>query len=368
MTSENLIFTKRFGILAADRQQTMSDGKTYTGVRKIFELSENHSCAVLINGNPDFQDVPIETLIGEFKARTDFSEINSVGEIKDGFLEFVSKNTEASTVDEYIDKILGLFKHDLTLEIDFSDFKTVISNKQRREICPFIKNYSHYSTAFDDIIPHDVDKDEYLDILWEIFSFELLYFSTGIVICGYDLDSHYPSFYEMVLFFNNDGKIVFELVDSEVNTKEPLIKALAINDEAYSFITGVHQDFIEYIKDLILLFNDLIIEDYRWALEKEGIDNADELSEILRNSQTNQYSKMNYYINGYRDDSLEDTTYSVQNVPPQLLSIFSSMLIQLTALKQKTSSNIESVSLSTDVLLISKTDGFKWVKNYNERI
>jgi hypothetical protein len=28
MTSEVMILTKRFGILAADRQQTMADGKT----------------------------------------------------------------------------------------------------------------------------------------------------------------------------------------------------------------------------------------------------------------------------------------------------------------------------------------------------
>ena len=29
MTSQVSIFTKRFGILASDRQQTLSDGKTY---------------------------------------------------------------------------------------------------------------------------------------------------------------------------------------------------------------------------------------------------------------------------------------------------------------------------------------------------
>lgn len=73
MTSEVMILTKRFGILAADRQQTMADGKTYGGIRKIFELSHQHSAAIMINGNADFEDVPIETLISEFKYHTDFT-------------------------------------------------------------------------------------------------------------------------------------------------------------------------------------------------------------------------------------------------------------------------------------------------------
>ena len=58
-----MILTKIFGILAADRQQTMADGKTYGGIRKIFELSRQLSSAIMINGNPDFENVPIETLI-----------------------------------------------------------------------------------------------------------------------------------------------------------------------------------------------------------------------------------------------------------------------------------------------------------------
>jgi hypothetical protein len=45
----------------------MADGKTYGGIKKIFELSCLHSSGIMINGNADFQNVPIETLINEFK-------------------------------------------------------------------------------------------------------------------------------------------------------------------------------------------------------------------------------------------------------------------------------------------------------------
>lgn len=368
MTSEVVLLNKRLGILAADRQQTMPDGKTYTGVSKIFKLSPIHSCAVLINGNPDFQEVPIETLIGEFKVGTDFSNINSVGEIKDRFIDFLSKNTESTSADDYIEYFLDLFKDDLIFDINQSDFKTVVSQRPKRRICPFIKDYSLYSSAFDDVIPSEVDKDEYLDTLWEIFSFELLYESTGMAICGYDLDSHYPSFYEIELFFNSDGKIIFELVDSRVNTKEPFIKPLAIKDEACSFITGVHDDFIDFIERIVYKSNQLVVEDYRWNLEQEGIDNSDKLCNILEDTLDKEYSKLDDKIKSYRAESLEDITSSTEYLPPWVLTLFSGMLIQFTALKQKTSHEIESVSLDVDVLLISKTDGFTWVINTDERV
>lgn len=55
------------------------------------------------------------------------------------------------------------------------------------------------------------------------------------------------------------------------------------------------------------------------------------------------------------------------NFPEWLLCIFAELLIRLTAVKQKTTSEIESVSISTDILIMTKTNDFKWIKN-DERI
>jgi hypothetical protein len=124
-------------------------------------------------------------------------------------------------------------------EIKEYTFDNVISEKQKRDICPFIKRYSNFDNEFDDIIPVDKDKEEYTEILWKIFSFELQFEVTGIVLAGFNLKSHYPSFFEMELYFNDDGKIIYEIVDSAINSKKPIIKVLAINKEAYTFITGL---------------------------------------------------------------------------------------------------------------------------------
>ena len=208
-----MILTKIFGILAADRQQTMADGKTYGGIRKIFELSRQHSSAIMINGNPDFENVPIETLIAEFKLKTNFSRIETIDGIKNELIYFLSKNTQFSSTDEYLEKILKSFKDNLILEINNDSFDNVICQKQRKDICPFIKRYSNFDCEFNDIIPDDKDKKKYTEILWKIFSFELLFEVTGIVISGFDLKSHYPSFFEIELYYNDNGKIIYEIID-----------------------------------------------------------------------------------------------------------------------------------------------------------
>ena len=71
-------------------------------------------------------------------------------------------------------------------------------------------------------------KRKYTEILWKIFSFELLFEVTGIVISGFDLKSHYPSFFEIELYYNDNGKIIYEIIDSVINTEKPILNLLVV--------------------------------------------------------------------------------------------------------------------------------------------
>lgn len=70
--------------------------------------------------------------------------------------------------------------------------------------------------------------------------------------------------------------------DYAIDTKEPIIKVFAINEEAYTFITGVNEEFIDFILNYISNYNKLIIENLKWDLEKEKIENIDKIIEFLR--------------------------------------------------------------------------------------
>ena len=208
MTSQVMILTKRFGILATDRQQTMADGKTYGGINKIFELSRLHSAGVMLNGNPDLQEVPMETLITEFKSKTNFNEIKTIKEIKDRFIKFLCENTDYSSVDEYITSKFLSFKYNMISEINHFGFSNVVKERSKKDICPFIYQYLNFNHEFDDIIPDNLDRKDYVEILWQIFSFDIQNEVTGVVLSGFDLESYYPSFFEIEIYFNNQGKIL----------------------------------------------------------------------------------------------------------------------------------------------------------------
>lgn len=367
MTSQGIITTKRNCILVSDRQSTMPDGKTYGGFEKIFELSRIHSAGLMFNGNADFEDVPFETLIRRFKIKTNFNRFSTIEEIKNEFIRFLSENTEHSSSQEFIRNNLKTFKKELKQEFNEYGFEKTIKLKQKRDLPPFVKSFPNIDTEFQNIIPDGKNMKEHNRVLWEIFSHYIQYEGTGIIMAGFNLKSNYPSFIEINIYCNDDGKIIYEIIDSAVDCKDPFIKVFAINEEAYTFITGVSDEFLDYLTQYIDDANNLIIDNLKWNLEKESIENSDKIIEIVEKLQTEEYINMSEDIDNYRLDAIKDTSFSIDNLPEWLLCIFAELLIRLTAIKQKTSSDIESVSIDTDILILSKTNSFKWIKNY-ERI
>jgi len=368
LTAQVLIITKQLIICSSDQAATMSDGKTFDGMRKIFKLTDLLPAAIMFNGNADFENFSMETLISKFKNTVDFEELKTVENIKDEFIGFLSKNTESSDVIEYLNDFLDYFKENLMFEIDNHNFEDVMANARRKEVLPFVKEYSSFDDEFFDIIPDDKDKQEFNRVIWEIFCYELSFEGTGVIFAGFDDNHDFPSFFEINVYCNNHGEILFEEVDSRINCQKPYLKVFAINEEAYAFITGVNSNFEQDLKKYIDDSNELIIKDVNNILEKENIDNIDKIMCICQTVINERYSDLTEYFEDFRLDTLEYTSLAIENLPNWLLCDFADYLIQLTALKQKISSEIESVSMEADVSLMTKYDGFKWVKYNYKRV
>ena len=257
------------------------------------------------------------------------------------------------------------FKFNVISEINQFGFSNVVKERPKKDICPFIYQYSNFNHEFDDIIPDNFDRKDHVEILWQIFSFDIQNEVTGVVLSGFDLESYYPSFFEIEIYFNNQGKILYDIVDFAISSKKPIVKVFAIKREACTFITGVNNEFIDYILKYVSDANEAIVENLKWDLEEYDIENSDKILEFLKNEQYKEYCDFKSNINDFRLDALIDTTYSIENLPEWLLCLFSDLLIRLTAIKQKTSSEIESVSIDSDILIISKVNSFKWIKNQN---
>lgn len=355
-------------IFAGDLTETMEDGKTYDGIRKTFELTNELPAGVMFNGKADFEDLSMETLIGLFKKNTDFKKLGSIENVKKEFINFISKTTKYTSVNEYLNEVIERFKDELNTKISQSTFEKVIETKKREDVYSYLKDYPNYEDEFFDIIPDGKDKRKYNQILWEIFCHDLYFEGTGVVFGGFDMTHNHPSYFEINLHCNDNGRIIYDEIDSRVNLEKPLIKIFAMNEEAYTFITGVNYKFQEHVDEYIRASNKQIIKKIQSYLENNNIENVNKIVGECEKIIDDSYSDLNEEIDNFRIDALEDTSYSIEYLPRNLLCIFADYLIQLTGLKQKISSDIESVSMKSDIGVMTKVYGFKWFKYDDSRV
>lgn len=88
MTVQFIIFNMRRHICASDEGITTPEGKKYDGMQKIFKISDVHPAEMMINGNMEFESIPMETIINEFVKNTKFKSLNDVEDIKNEFIRF----------------------------------------------------------------------------------------------------------------------------------------------------------------------------------------------------------------------------------------------------------------------------------------
>ena len=62
-------------------------------MRKIFKLTDLLPAEIMYNGNADFENFSMETLISKFRNTVDFEKLGTIENIKDEFLKFLSKHS-----------------------------------------------------------------------------------------------------------------------------------------------------------------------------------------------------------------------------------------------------------------------------------
>lgn len=368
MTVQCAIINPRSEIFASDTGVTTPEGKKYDGVQKIFEISKIHPAKMMINGNMEFENIPIETIINEFKSKTNFNELNTIEEIKDKFLSFTHNYSPTSDCYEYLSYVISDFKERLVLELEDESFDNIISYRKRKQIYPFIKKYPNYNEEFNDIIPEGQDIEYYNKILWEIFCYDFRYFGTGIILAGYNINSPYPSFFELNIHCNDESGIICEEIESKIDFEETIIRIYAMNEEGYTFITGVNTEFIEFINDYLNNTNSRILLKLKWELGKENLPFKNKIMKKLEQTINEEYSDLNNQIEYFKSIVLKDTSKSIEFIPNNILCTFADEIIRLTGIKQKISSEDEHVSMKSHISLMTKSHGFKWVKFDDEII
>lgn len=343
--------------------------------------------------------VPIETIIKLYKANLEDKTFSHLEEYFGDFLSFLIRNSSLfqfnKTEGEYLRRVyddllkglFGDFQHMLQKRID-----EVQRQLEPQEVNDIAKEAVLQTIAFVDSLPgmSSFDESEYIlqnykaDIVKHIeqnYSWvpqdqiELLAIKAvevfnknffregyvGLAISGFGEDEIFPQMIHVHLSGVINGKVRYIQLESvSITTNMPAsITPFAQTDVMQTFLFGINDSLLQKMNEEIpvQIQNCLKgIEDSYFAegkkeeIEKQLVDTADQILKQVVDQAKKQY--------------LFPITGSVATLPIEELSLLAESMINITSLRRKVAidSNIGTVGGPIDVAIISKTDGFIWMK------
>ena len=174
---------------------------------------------------------------------------------------------------------------------------------------------------------------------------------TGLVFTGYGKFQIYPSLYSLQISVAFDGKIKYEIdkriiigdKDGEISSS---IVPFAQSDVVHTLLGGMHPDFNKII---LQVMNETKSPDIANAVSR--IDMRDSIQGITK-------SMRDVMKSHYTDPLLE----TLKNLDKEDMANMAESFVSLTSLIRRMSPHEETVGGPVDVAVISKGDGFIWIK------
>lgn len=404
MTAEVAILNTAAACLAADSAVTIGtppNHKIYNTVNKIFELSDKFPVGIMIYNRLDFMGLPLETIIKEYRKFIPDAGFDTIEEYCNNFKNYLSdevpykdQDIKNNTFLILIDIVNGILastnSHVLEYFRQNKSFQTSKVNKiaqshfltieNRVEKFPDSQGFSKfrldkniYYKDFCDLVEQKLDfaraTIETKNRLWKLANIivrknELSRFKTGVVVCGFGQTEYCPT----LVNFEIDGIIGNKLKSKDVynvdvgrNGNRSFISGFAQTDIVEGFIDGLSSDMRSYVETLI----------------RDGIMNTSQ--SLIKNIYTNSTDRRNVasilqpvigqIINKFTDKLKEEIDRNsnpiyemVQTMPKSELPGVAASLIELTSVKKKVTREAETVGGDVDVAVISKSEGFVWIR------
>lgn len=419
MTAQIAILNKTAIALASDSAVTTELGgksKIFTTANKLFRLSRFHPIGIMIYGNAELIGVPWEAIIKIYRENLGQKEFDTLSEYANSFLKFLDNNSFSifsepaqkrfimSSVYSYFNYVRSNIEDRVrsTIEnrgaIKESQVKQIIAsvirlNCRMWEQTPKIKTLpddfheailSKYQPNIDKAIravfeslPLDSqNRNQLRNIVAQICKKRLPKTIdhteiSGIVIAGFGAKETFPS----LKSFNIDGIIENRIrywehyearIGNEPDTSSSSIIPFAQDDMVRSFIEGVNPNYRmaheRLFSEAFKLFQDKSIE----LAMSCGCTQPNDVKRLK--NELNKLSRkiktiLDKTLSNYRDSTFIDPTITVvEMLPKDELAAMAESLVNLTSFQRRVSLQAETVGGAIDVAVISKGDGFVWIK------
>lgn len=405
MTAVLGILNKNAVALAADSAVTVMgyNGKKISNTaNKIFTLSKHHPVGIAIYNSASLMATPWEIIIKLYRKKLGEKYFSTIKDYQIDFIEFLKEKiniipvqTQKSNFSQLAysalkdllnetNKIVNNEKiQDIKVKKEFFRKKIAeiaqepLNRFKQSNTCnegfqdysfnDFIKFSSEIiETASKNVFGEFYTKD-LLNVFLETFfyyirSTDFMGIYSGLVFAGFGEDEIYPSCVPIRVAEVFDNQIRYSFDESQHITDEMQgsIMPFAQRDVIDTIITGVNPDlndtYINTFSDFLLKYNEALINIIHDRAPQLSIDTNDlNIEQIVRNYQ-------DYMMEVTSKEHIRPTVDTVAILSKEDLAEMAESLIYLTYLKRKITFAEESVGGPVDVALISKGDGFIWIK------
>lgn len=384
MTSEILILTPSAVALAADSAVTIGNRKTYNGVNKLFMLSNDPPMGIMTYNLSNFSNIPLETIIKEFRAEIKKEDLTTVIEFRDKFIEFLDELVKnelyvCSFEDRVMEFIAPLDLNPIPVdEVTFVNIIRNIPNDWDYDIFGedaelIIENLNQNNEKFINAIPNydNFDnQDEILELFKKFFVYkEFLEPFTGIVIAGFNKNRLFPSYVEFNINYLFDDKFTFnEINDMDISGDQVHVKPLAQGDVIDTFLGNMDGNtrlkLINYVQNIYSNYTVNLIEAFNNNPNLNDDEKQKFINEISKIELANDLLNNSFedFLDQLKQDHADPILASISALPKEELSNLAESLIKITSIKRKVQSDLETVGGPVDVAIITRGDGFIWTK------
>ena len=410
MTAEIAVFNKTAVALAADSAVTISGGgkhKIYNGAEKLFALTKHHPVGLMVYGTGDLCTAPWELIIKAYRKDLGSKCFDSLEEYAEDFFNYL-QSAKSIITPGMREAHLYHFLSEIVFSMLVDAFSeglepTYFVNFDKNQFVTDLTNYCNDLLTklsdinyFDGFTPDDEQAAQtYASsvtqcIIAQKFSdFDSISITpqltkavsdvlaamickqsdigsvSGIVIAGYGDKDYYPKVlsYEVCGFFNDKIRKTTD-ADKCCITPNCGVTPFAQEDEVSAFMQGasshliqnLHAEYQRSIGDLLDGI-DSVITDLVPTSDIEGAKDA--IVDVVRRTVSDCKGRIDSFV---RENYVDKVVNMIEFLPKQDLAYMAESLVNLTAFKRKVSDDTETVGGPIDVAIISKADGFIWVK------
>jgi hypothetical protein len=416
MTAEIAVLNKSGVALAADSAASIvtdRNTKIYN-VNKLFMLSKYQPVGVMLYGSAELMRVPWEIIIKRYRKELGTQSFKSLQEYGADFIRFLNGNTYLFPHSAQEDHVYGITFNGLSglkrridkaveerthtgVKVSASEIEE-ITNRVIKKAFNFItselkplatlpasmekdllsKYYKIINEAIDDVFkkhnPSSALRKQLRRISLGLFSKDTfnvldngrqLINSSGIVVSGYGDEDLFPS----VVSYEMEGVISDTLKyreGSKVNISSSQTAALlpfAQGEMVISFMTGITPNYketlTEYLRVLFDKYPNELVDKFPRLKDADKAALLDELKQVGSDWASWFWEKVNEWS---KDNHVNPILNTVALLPIDELASMAESLVNLTSFKRRVTLVAETVGGPIDVAVISKGDGFIWIK------